>query len=126
MTLMRTWQVTLPFFVLHGEADTVTDPEVSRVLYDQAGSPDKKMKLYPGMWHGLTIGEPDQSVETVFADIIAWLDKRTGDSLKIQPIHHRPKPAENHKIPPNRERCSRQLGSFLCGWKGRMHHHSAM
>ncbi|KAG8485621.1 hypothetical protein CXB51_018956 [Gossypium anomalum] len=69
-------EVTLPFFVLHGEADIVTDPEVSKALYEKASSKDKTIKLYPGMWHGLTSGEPDENIEIVFADITAWLDKR--------------------------------------------------
>ncbi|KAJ0815458.1 putative 2-acylglycerol O-acyltransferase [Helianthus annuus] len=68
-------KVTLPFFVLHGEADTVTDPEVSRALYEQASSEDKTIKLYAGMWHGLTSGEPDHNIDIVFGDIISWLDK---------------------------------------------------
>nr|GLL42573.1 caffeoylshikimate esterase isoform X2 [Ipomoea trifida] len=71
------WKITLPFFVLHGEADTVTDPEVSKALYKQASSKDKTIKLYPGMWHGLTSGEPDDNIEIVFSDIISWLDKRS-------------------------------------------------
>ncbi|TYI68485.1 hypothetical protein E1A91_D08G091700v1 [Gossypium mustelinum] len=69
-------EVILPFFVLHGEADIVTDPEVSKALYEKASSKDKTIKLYPGMWHGLTSGEPDENIEIVFADITAWLDKR--------------------------------------------------
>uniref|UniRef100_J3M6C3 Serine aminopeptidase S33 domain-containing protein n=1 Tax=Oryza brachyantha TaxID=4533 RepID=J3M6C3_ORYBR len=54
-------RVSMPFFILHGEADTVTDPEVSRALYERAASADKTIKLYPGMWHGLTAGEPDEN-----------------------------------------------------------------
>ena len=38
--------MTLPFFVLHGEADTVTDPEVSRALNDRAASADRTIKLF--------------------------------------------------------------------------------
>ncbi|PWA84027.1 alpha/beta-Hydrolases superfamily protein [Artemisia annua] len=72
-------EVTLPFFVLHGEADTVTDPEVSKALYNQASSKDKTIKLYPGMWHGLTAGETDDNIDIVFRDIISWLDKRSSD-----------------------------------------------
>jgi acylglycerol lipase len=56
--------VKLPFFVLHGDADTVTDPEVSRALYERAASADKAIKLYAGMWHGLTAGEPDHNVSS--------------------------------------------------------------
>lgn len=63
--------------VLHGDADTVTDPEISKALYEQAGSEDKTMKLYSGMWHGLTAGETEANVDIVFKDIIAWLDNHT-------------------------------------------------
>ncbi|KAL8170830.1 hypothetical protein V2J09_022634, partial [Rumex salicifolius] len=69
-------EIGLAFLVLHGEADTVTDPEVSKALYERAGSADKTMKLYPGMWHGLTSGEPDSNIQLVFTDIVDWLDKR--------------------------------------------------
>ncbi|XP_076884822.1 caffeoylshikimate esterase-like [Bidens hawaiensis] len=73
-------EVKIPFFVLHGEADTVTDPEVSKALYGQASSQDKTIKLYPGMWHGLTAGETDHNIDIVFRDIISWLDKRCSDT----------------------------------------------
>jgi len=124
--------VKVPFFVLHGEADTVTDPEVSRALYERAGSSDKKMKLYPGMWHGLTSGEPDDNVEAVFADIVTWLDDRARDgawrvrvkeaSLLDDGVIGTP------VVDGRRERRPRRTGRFhLCGWKGRMHqYHSSM
>lgn len=70
-------EVTLPFLVLHGEADIVTDPSISKALYDSALSFDKELKMYDGMWHGLTSGEPDENIQTVFQDIISWLDNRS-------------------------------------------------
>lgn len=80
-------KVTLPFLVLHGDSDTVTDPEISKALYERASSIDKTMKLYPGMWHGLTAGETDENVGIVFTDIVAWLDKYTaeGSNLVVEP-----------------------------------------
>ncbi|CAI0469698.1 unnamed protein product [Linum tenue] len=80
--------VTLPFLVLHGDADTVTDPEISKALYQQAGSNDKTIKLYPGMWHGLTAGETDDNVRIVFADIVSWLDGHSGEGsgIVVEPI----------------------------------------
>lgn len=125
-------QVTLPFFVLHGEADTVTDPEVSRALYERASSRDKTIKLYPGMWHGLTSGEPDENIEIVFRDIIDWLDKRSIDSddLAAQPVHHPLGPTigcPTIMTSSTERRKQQRYGNYLCGWKGRrMHHHSAM
>lgn len=70
-------QVTLPFLVVHGGGDRVTDPEVSRLLCREAPSTDKTLKLYPGMWHALTSGESPENIDLVFADIIAWLDQRS-------------------------------------------------
>eukprot|EP00520_Triparma_pacifica_P018880 CAMPEP_0118658346 /NCGR_PEP_ID=MMETSP0785-20121206/14518_1 /TAXON_ID=91992 /ORGANISM="Bolidomonas pacifica, Strain CCMP 1866" /LENGTH=319 /DNA_ID=CAMNT_0006551355 /DNA_START=103 /DNA_END=1059 /DNA_ORIENTATION=- len=56
----------LPFIVLHGKADVVTDPELSKQLYDSAKSKDKTIKLYDGMWHTLTSGEPEENINKVF------------------------------------------------------------
>ncbi|RDX76084.1 Caffeoylshikimate esterase, partial [Mucuna pruriens] len=69
-------EVKFPFLVLQGEKDTVTDPEISKTLYDRASSKDKTLKLYIGMCHGVATGESDENIAIVFADIIEWLDKR--------------------------------------------------
>nr|ABK22850.1 unknown [Picea sitchensis] len=70
-------EVSLPFLVVHGEDDKVTDPSVSKLLYASAKSFDKTLKLYPDMWHGLTYGEPADHIEVVFSEIIAWLGKKS-------------------------------------------------
>ncbi|KAF7804863.1 caffeoylshikimate esterase-like [Senna tora] len=127
-------EVTMPFFVLHGEADTVTDPEVSRALYERASSKDKTIKLYPEMWHGLTSGEPDENIETVFGDIIAWLDKRATDAaLKRRhlPIHHNYEYGiekfPTSASPTQRFGQTQVRPSYFCGLRGRRSlHHSAM
>ncbi|XP_030543261.1 caffeoylshikimate esterase-like [Rhodamnia argentea] len=132
-------EVTLPFFVLHGEADVVTDPEVSKALYDQASSRDKTIRLYPGMWHGLTSGEPDDNIDIVFSDIIAWLDRRCNadagmDTFPADPVL----PSSNGGVierfatssPAGAAMNGKQRqrnGSYLCGLKGRrLFQHSAM
>jgi caffeoylshikimate esterase len=76
--------VTLPLFILHGEADTVTDPSVSKALYEKASSSDKKLELYKDAQHALIEGEPDETIVQILGDIISWLDEH---SLKhnIQP-----------------------------------------
>ncbi|KAK7390744.1 hypothetical protein VNO78_18793 [Psophocarpus tetragonolobus] len=70
-------EVSLPFIVLHGEEDQVTDKEVSKQLYDVAASSDKTLKLYPEMWHGLLYGEPPENLQIVFSDIIDWINKKS-------------------------------------------------
>ncbi|KAL3328758.1 hypothetical protein AABB24_036065 [Solanum stoloniferum] len=133
-------EVTLPFLVLHGEADIVTDPEISKALYEQASSKDKTIKLYPGMWHGLTYGEPEENIEIVFSDIISWLDKRNGESIDDASLIERSvclatstPPYEMHTISSpvtmkeTKPQRTRPQANYLCGWKGRrMHHHSSM
>jgi acylglycerol lipase len=83
--------VSLPFLIVHGGADKVTDPSVSELLYRSAASQDKTLKLYPGMWHALTSGESPNNIRTVFQDIIAWLDHRsayrTTDELELKARH---------------------------------------
>lgn len=70
--------VGLPFVVMHGDADVVTDPGVSRELYEVAKSEDKSIKIYEGMMHSLLFGETDENVATVRGDILKWLEERCG------------------------------------------------
>ncbi|XP_010905633.1 caffeoylshikimate esterase [Elaeis guineensis] len=71
-------EVTIPFLVLHGSADVVTDPAVSQALYDAARSEDKTIRIYEGMMHSLLFGETDENVALVRNDILTWLDERCG------------------------------------------------
>ncbi|XP_057484754.1 caffeoylshikimate esterase-like [Actinidia eriantha] len=72
----RLKEVSVPFLVVHGGDDKVTDPSVSKLLYESAESKDKTFKLYPGMWHSLTYGELPENIDTMFSDATAWLDER--------------------------------------------------
>lgn len=67
-------EVSLPLLILHGEADIVTDPSVSKALHEQACSTDKKLHLYKDSYHALLEGEPDEIIYQVLGDIITWLD----------------------------------------------------
>jgi alpha-beta hydrolase superfamily lysophospholipase len=68
-------RITLPVLILHGTADVVTMPAGSQFFYDTAGSADKTLKLYDDHVHDLL---SDIGKEQVMADIIAWIDARTG------------------------------------------------
>ncbi|CAI5514938.1 unnamed protein product [Closterium sp. Naga37s-1] len=69
--------VSLPFLLLHGDADIVTELDGSQALYDRARSEDKMLKVYEGAWHLLTEGEPEETAEGVLRDMIGWLDERS-------------------------------------------------
>ena len=65
------WQV--PTLVLHGTADTYTNPEGSRNFYEAIASADKTLHLVEGGYHELlndTVG--DEILRTV----LAWLERR--------------------------------------------------
>ncbi|KAG4391779.1 hypothetical protein GLYMA_05G248100v4 [Glycine max] len=66
-------KLRVPFFVLHGTADSVTDPVASQKLYVEASSTDKTMKLYDGFLHDLLF-EPER--DAITQDIIQWLNSR--------------------------------------------------
>ncbi|KAL7139679.1 hypothetical protein ABFS83_09G069500 [Erythranthe nasuta] len=66
-------RLTVPFLVLHGTDDSVTDPQATQKLYDEASSSDKTIKLYKGLLHDLLF-EPEK--EEITETIINWLDSR--------------------------------------------------
>ncbi|KAB5524260.1 hypothetical protein DKX38_022009 [Salix brachista] len=66
-------RLRVPLLVLHGAADTVTDPDGSRKLYEEASSADKTIKLLEGFLHDLLF-EPER--DEIMADIIDWLNCR--------------------------------------------------
>jgi alpha-beta hydrolase superfamily lysophospholipase len=68
--------IDVPLLVLHGEADRLHSIEGSWALFEAVSHPDKKLRVYPGVYH-----EPHNDVghEQVLADITEWLGRITGD-----------------------------------------------
>ncbi|XVF71637.1 hypothetical protein PTKIN_Ptkin12aG0055000 [Pterospermum kingtungense] len=73
-------KVSLPILILHGENDVVTDPSVSKALYEKASSSDKRIIIYKDAGHSLLEGEPDDMILRVFSDIVSWLDEHSSNS----------------------------------------------
>ena len=71
--------VSVPFFVLHGTGDKVTDPYASQDLYNEAASRFKDIKLYEGLLHDLLF---ELERDEVAQDIIVWLEKKLGCSIE--------------------------------------------
>ncbi|MEX1300352.1 MAG: lysophospholipase [Desulfotignum sp.] len=66
-------KITLPFIVVQGSEDKLVDPMGAKMLYDKAGSKDKTLKVYKGLYHEIH-NEPERS--TMFKDVAAWLAVR--------------------------------------------------
>lgn len=66
----RVSHIRVPLLVMHGEADRLSLPEGSRIVFEKAGSKDKTLKLYPGFYHEI-LNEPEYI--KVLTDIDSWL-----------------------------------------------------
>jgi alpha-beta hydrolase superfamily lysophospholipase len=67
----RAAELRLPLLVLHGSADQLVPPAGSTKLERTAGSADKTLTVYDGLYHEI-FNEPEQA--RVLADVVAWLD----------------------------------------------------
>ncbi len=69
--LRRAAALRAPLLILQGTADRVVDPGGAEVLNACAGSADKTLCQYEGLYHEV-LSEPER--DQVLADLIAWLD----------------------------------------------------
>lgn len=76
-------EVTLPLLIVHGSDDVVCDPECVRTLYEKAGSEDKTLRIYEGMWHQL-VGESNEDVSKVFGEVCDWLCERADKARQVE------------------------------------------
>jgi alpha-beta hydrolase superfamily lysophospholipase len=65
----------LPVLLMHGSADRIIDPQATQAFYDRAGSPDKTLRIWPGLFHE-THNEPEW--EQVVAVSTGWARAHAG------------------------------------------------
>ena len=73
----RLHEMVHPLLLLHGEADTVTCPDHTRLLYETCSSLDKSLHIYPDAMHSLLAGETDEQITAIREDIAAWIRMRS-------------------------------------------------
>jgi alpha-beta hydrolase superfamily lysophospholipase len=66
--------LTLPLLVFHGSADEITPVEGSEMVFEEAASTDKTLRIFDGLYHE-TMNEPEQ--DQVLELVVGWLDERT-------------------------------------------------
>jgi alpha-beta hydrolase superfamily lysophospholipase len=64
----------LPLLVMHGGADAIVPVAGSRMVHERAGSADRTLRIYDGLYHEI-LNEPEQAA--VLADVTGWLDAHT-------------------------------------------------
>uniref|UniRef100_A0A1A8PLE0 Monoglyceride lipase n=1 Tax=Nothobranchius rachovii TaxID=451742 RepID=A0A1A8PLE0_9TELE len=67
--------IKCPFLILHGDADKLCDIQGSKMMYENAPSSDKRIKLYDGGYHALHHDLPEV-VESVLKDVSDWITER--------------------------------------------------
>jgi len=60
----------IPLLVMQGTADGLVDPGCGPHVYERAGSADKTLKMYDGLWHEI-FNEPER--DHVLDDLAAWV-----------------------------------------------------
>jgi alpha-beta hydrolase superfamily lysophospholipase len=68
-------KIALPFLTFAGGADKIVNPDCARMLHERAGSKDKTIIIYEGLYHE-TFNEPERA--RVLGDMAAWLEARIG------------------------------------------------
>ncbi len=66
-------KVSVPILIMHGDADQLTNPKGSDLLYQGAASADKTIKWWPGLYHEI-FNEPEQ--DEVIGFMQSWIEQR--------------------------------------------------
>jgi len=78
----RLGEVRIPFLVMHGREDKITDHKISQKLYEQAKSTDKELKLYDGAYHCELFCCLPGTAESIGTQWLPEQSKQTEECLK--------------------------------------------
>ena len=91
-------KIMYPMLIMHGKADQLVDVKGSMQLNARAGSADKTLKLYDGLYHEI-LNEPEQ--DDIMAEMIAWLDERVAKGTAQKETHHQKRARKKVEKPDN-------------------------
>ena len=69
----RVGSLTVPCLLMHGEADTLVSAKLAAPVFDGIASPDKTVRLWPGLFHEI-FNEPERA--EVLGLTAEWLEAR--------------------------------------------------
>ena len=69
--------ICLPLLILQGAADRLVDPRGTQGFFEAAGSGDKTLKVYDGLYHEV-FNEPEHG--QVLLDVQAWIEARLSEA----------------------------------------------
>ena len=65
--------IRLPLLVMHGAADAMTTPAGSEAFYEAVSSTDKRLRIYPQLYHEI-FNEPERL--QVLGELRDWIVER--------------------------------------------------
>jgi lysophospholipase len=63
-------RLTLPVLVMQGSDDALVDPGAAAYVHGRVGSPDRTIRIYPGLYHEI-FNEPER--DQVLDDLVEWV-----------------------------------------------------
>jgi alpha-beta hydrolase superfamily lysophospholipase len=66
-------EISIPTLIMHGEADQLTDPDGSKIFFNNVGSQDKTLQIWPGCYHEI-FNEINKS--DILDYTLKWVEQR--------------------------------------------------
>lgn len=81
--LRRSAELTLPLLIVHGSADAIVDPQGSRQVMEKAGSQDKQLFIFDGLYHE-TMNELPPDRDKVLDTFRSWIIRQVeGKTVEV-------------------------------------------
>jgi lysophospholipase len=81
--LQRSAELNLPLLIIHGSADAIVDPQGSKQVMEKAGSQDKQLYIFEGLYHE-TMNELPPDREKVLDTFRSWIIKQVeGKTVEV-------------------------------------------
>lgn len=77
--LKRASELRMPLFIIHGTGDNIVDYRGSQQIFSAAGSPDKELHLFEGLYHE-TMNERLPERDQVLDTAAEWVKRHTNES----------------------------------------------
>jgi acylglycerol lipase len=70
--LANAGEVTIPLLMMLGNEDQIADHKLAASMFDRLGSPDKTLRIFPGLRHEIL---NETSRDVVIEELLGWLER---------------------------------------------------
>ena len=94
--MSRAFEFNLPVLIFHGNADPIIDYKGSETVFERISSHDKEIHIFDGLYHK-TMNETPEERQKVFAVIVSWVKKHSGQPAAPKASGKKPKTTLPHR-----------------------------